>query len=274
MNINSIVGKVMYYVFAPFIKMPQVLSIYFHNPSPEGFEKVVKWVSKKGYDFIGIQSLLDYMEGKQNDGMKHCVVTFDDAWRGNLKLIPIIEKYHVPITIFAPVTPLQEGNYWWEYVQKQGGMSFSDEFKTYDEDKFNNCVAKLKKMSQLERTAMTMEELKEISAHPLVDIQSHSYTHPILTHLSDYSLVHEVSTSKDYLMNYLSKEIDAFCYPNGSLTSREIEMVKKHYRCAFSTIQDYPRVGGDLYTIPRYALTDNYGSNLAKMLGVWKLIRH
>lgn len=273
-NLLDLLGRTLFFICYPFIRLPYVLSIYFHNPSPEGFEKTIKWVLKQGYSFIEIQPLLDYMEGKHYDGKKHCIVTFDDAWQGNLKLIPIIEKYHVPITIFAPITPLQEGNYWWEYVQKKGGITLSEEYKTYSEEKFNECVSKLKKNIPLKRTAMTMDELKELSNHPLVNIQCHSYTHPILPNLTEDSLVREMKESKDLLMKELEKDIEVFCYPNGSLTNREIDIAKKYFKCAFSTIQDYPRVGGDLYTIPRYALTNNFGSNLAKMLGVWKWIRH
>ena len=273
MNVRNIVGKVLYYIFSPFVGMPQVLSVYFHNPSPKCFEKSIIWIKGKGYDFIDVSALLNYMQGGGDAIGKHCVVTFDDAWHNNLELLAIVEKYHVPITIFAPVTPLQEGNYWWEYPLKKGGIKLVEAFKTFGNDKFKLELESIKKEISLSRTAMTIDELKMVSKHPLVSIQSHSYTHPILTRLSDESLDYELSASKSFLAKELDKEIFAFSYPNGSLTVREIEMVGKYYRCAFSTIQDSPKIGGDLYTIPRYALTDDLGSNMAKMLGVWNLIK-
>ena len=54
---------------------------------------------------------------------------------------------------------------------------------------------------------------------------------------------------------------------------REKDNVKKYYSCAFSTIQSYPQVGGDLYEIPRIALTNDYWTNLAKIVGTWRLLK-
>lgn len=273
MNKYSIAGFFLYQIFRLGWKKPDLLSIYFHNPSVDAFERIIKWVANHDYDFVEIPVAIDYMRGNLKDGKKHCIVTFDDAWQRNLKLIPVIEKYHVPITIFSPVEPLKNGNYWWRYVQAKGGVSLSEEFKTYPEAKFKEEVGKLKNSLNLPREAMTEEELREISKHSLVNIQSHSYSHPILTNLSDESLDSELRESKKYLEKEVGKKIFAFCYPNGSLTTRETDKAKELYDCAFSTIQANPQVGGDLYTIPRFALTDNYWSNLAKVIGAWDKFR-
>ena len=41
-------------------------------------------------------------------------ISLDDGWRGNLKLLPIFEKYKVPMCIFITTGPIESGNYWWE----------------------------------------------------------------------------------------------------------------------------------------------------------------
>lgn len=273
MDIHAIVGWILYHVARPRARLSEVSSIYFHNPMPNSFERVVKWAKKNGYSFIRIPQLLEYMQTGRKPQGRQMIVTFDDAWQGNLDLLPIIEKYQIPITIFAPITPLKEGNYWWEYAQKEGGVALSNEMKGYQEELFLSKVNQLQERYSLDRSAMTEEELRKISQHPLVDIESHSYSHPILTHISDVSLEQELRESQQCLQNLLGKEIRYFCYPNGSLTQRETEKVKEYYECAFSTIQANPKVGGDLFAIPRYALTDNYWSNLAKIIGVWALIK-
>lgn len=273
-DIHSIVGWGLYHLCRPFNGLSEVSSIYFHNPSPAAFERVIKWAKKKGYSFIRIPDILEYMRSGQKTQGRQMLVTFDDAWNGNLQLIPIIEKYQVPITIFAPITPLQEGNYWWEYAQKEGGNTLVTEMKRYTEEKFGERICQLHEKYQLKRTAMTLDELRKLSQHPLVDIACHSFTHPILTNLSDASLERELKESQMYLQNWLGKDVRYFCFPNGSLTQREMDKVAEYYDCAFSTIQANPQVGGDLYAIPRYALTGNYWSNLAKIIGAWsKFIR-
>lgn len=273
MNIRSILGFGLYCAFRLFWKKPQFLSIYFHNPTPKAFEEIVKWVSHQGYDIVEVNKLVDYMKGDVTDGKYYCVITFDDAWQSNLKLIPVVEKYNIPITIFAPVMPLIEGNYWWRYAQKVGGIKMSNELKCLPEERFNEAVKDLKKEVAIEREAMTMEELKSVSKHPLVNIQSHSYTHPILTNVSGETLDYELRESKLFLEKELDKKINAFCYPNGSVSEREIKKASELYDYAFSVIQDTPRVKGDLYTIPRCALTDDYWSNLAKIIGAWNRIK-
>ena len=119
---------------------------------------------------------------------------------------------------------------------------------------------------------MAVSELVELSKHSLVEIQSHTHTHPILTNLCDMSLDEELRSSQECLSQLIGKPVDKFSYPNGSYSMREKENVKKYYNCAFSTIQSYPKVGGDLYEIPRIALTNDYWSNLAKIVGTWGLL--
>lgn len=270
MNKRNLLGFSLYCLFRPFVRLPKVLSVYFHNPSPEAFEKTIRWIADRGFEFVTVEKLILYMQGGYKPKGRIAIVTFDDAWRDNLKLIPVIEKYNVPITIFAPIEPLLSGNYWWEYAQKKGGYSLSNKMKALKENEFNNAIDDLKNEVVLSRSAMTIDELCRISEHPLISIESHSYSHPILTNLSEPSLNYELSQSKQYLSETLKKDVQWFCFPNGSLTEREIKIAQKYYKGAFSTIQDEPKVGGDIYKIPRYALNDDYWVNLAMMIGIWK----
>ena len=276
MNLNSILGYTLYKL-SLLRKNPlnHVLSLYFHNPNPQIFERIIKWCIEREYEFIELSTLLDIIKGENQSNKKYVYISFDDGWKGNLDLIPIIEKYNIPITIFVPILPLQDGNFWWEYVSKKytsNTFKTIQTFKTYPETKFRTIIEGIKKEISIERSAMTLEQLKDISAHPLINIQCHSYSHPILTNLSDQSLDYELKGSKEFLENILSKEINAFSYPNGSLTEREVNRTKQYYTCAFSTIQGYPKAGDDLYMIKRISLTNNYWSNLAKITGGWFLI--
>lgn len=276
MRLNSILGYCLYQLsFLKKDNLNNILSLYFHNPKPEEFENIIKWCIKKGYQFIDLHTFLTTLKSDNRIDHKVAYISLDDGWKDNLNLIPIIEKYNVPITIFVPIEPLQSGNYWWEYVKKrhpQNSFREIQTFKTYSEEKFNDTLSNLKNGTKLERSSISLSELNSISQHPLIEIQSHSFNHPILTNLSDQSLEIELKGSKDFLENFLNKRIFAFSYPNGSLTSREIDATKRYYECAFSTIQAHPKKGSDLYQIPRVALSNNYWSNLAKITGGWFLI--
>lgn len=273
--INSILGYITYNLFYPFQKSKMnVLSLYFHDPLPESFEDVILWCKKKGYDFVHIDEITDYVKGEPSKHKKMVHFSFDDGWQTNKTLIPIIEKYNVPITIFVPVEPLESGNFWWNYAfAKYKSLAKVEEFKTYDEEKFNRELNNIKQEIKLEREAVTFEELKEMSKHSLINIQSHTYNHPILTNVNDKQLDFELCESKKYLSTLLNKEIDTFSYPNGSFGKREENAVSKYYQCGYTTEEKFVQPGSNLYRIPRTCLVDNYWSNLSRMVGAWKLLK-
>ena len=273
--INSVLGYITYNLFYPFQKSKMnVLSLYFHDPLPKSFENVILWCRKKGYDFVHIDEITNYIKGEPSTHKKMVHFSFDDGWLTNKALIPIIEKYNIPITIFVPVEPLERGNFWWNYAYaKYQNLAKVEEFKTYDEEKFNNEINKIKQEIKLDRVAVTFDELKEMSKHPLINIQSHSYNHPILTNVNDKQLDYELSESKKFLSTLLDKEIDTFSYPNGSFGKREEDAVSKYYKCGYTTEERYLQPIDNLFRIPRTCLVDNYWSNLSRIVGAWKLLK-
>ena len=74
---------------------------------------------------------------------KLAYISFDDGWQGNLKLIPIIEKYNVHITIFIAVNPIMSGNFWWEFVAKKVGYTQMQNFKNLPHDEFESQLKKI-----------------------------------------------------------------------------------------------------------------------------------
>lgn len=79
--------------------MKTIKSLYYHNPSPQGFEKMITHYQKRGYRFINLQELYEFLAGNKTLSEKLAFVSFDDGWQGNLHLIPIIEKYQVPTLV-------------------------------------------------------------------------------------------------------------------------------------------------------------------------------
>ena len=132
----------------------------------------------------------------------------------------------------------------------------------------------LKKKYSLERSVLTEQELVKIASHPLVSIQSHTMSHPILTNCDDEILSYELNSSKAYLENLLHHKIEAFSYPNGNFSNREIEAVKKAgYKMAFTTEYIPIQINHtNLYRIPRMAMNTygGYYENLSKILGIWQ----
>ena len=253
--------------------MHTIKSLYYHNPSVQGFEKMVAYYQKRGYRFIDLQELYDILGKRKPLTEKLAFVSFDDGWQGNLQLISIIERYQVPICIFVATEPLESGNFWWEYVAKYMGVKKMFQFKNLPYGEFYKQLTEIKQQITLNRSAMTKEQMIDLAKHPLVTIQSHTVNHPILTNSPDDVLDMELKSSKETLEAYTGNQVYAFSYPNGSLTSREVDACKRYYKLAFTTEQRHIKLSDDLYLLPRYALTGQYYRDLLKVWGVWKWIR-
>ena len=254
-------------------KLPRISSIYFHDPSPDLFEMVLKWYVKHHYRFISLAEVKQLLEAKNNPNERLAYISFDDGWRSNLDLLPICEKYNAPITVFVATEPLVSGNYWWEYVEKKYDSAAKEALKKKPETEFYKELAQLKAETKLERSAMTVEELVEFAKHPLVTIQSHTVNHPIITNLTDETLRMELVESKRQLEELTGDTIDVFSYPNGNVGQREIDALKKAgYRYAFTTeALDFDVENYQPYLLPRMAMNMHGGKydNLAKLTGIW-----
>lgn len=251
----------------------KIHSIYYHNPEPSGFEKMLKHYLRCGFKFISLDDLYTMIKGDA-PFLKKCVfISFDDGWKENLKLIPIIEKYNVPICIFVALEPLQSGNFWWEYVRNEIGLKKMLEFKKLPFTEFQRQLEGYRKRNVLTRSAITVKELKVLSEHPLVTIQSHTVNHPILTSLPEDVLDMELRESKMQLECLTGKDVYAFSYPNGSLSKREADACRRYYKIAFTTEQRHIYIGDDYVTLPRIALTGNYRRDLLKVYGIWNMLR-
>lgn len=253
--------------------MSLIKSLYYHAPSVRGFEKMIQRYLNNGYRFVDVEELFSILNKRQKLVEKIAFISLDDGRKGNLQLIPVIEKYNVPICIFVSTEPLCSGNFWWDYVIKERGFRQMVEFKKLSYQDFYSQLGEMQKRNELARTALTVDEVKMLANHPLVSIQSHTVHHPILTHVPNDVLHKELSESKSYLESLTGKEVFAFSYPNGSLTSREVDACRDYYKLAFTTEQRNISLDDDVFLLPRYALTGDYYRDLLKVKGIWKVLK-
>lgn len=249
--------------------MKSIKSIYYHNPTPQQLERTVIWLQKKGSRFISIEELYDYVINHRPINERLVFLSLDDAWRDNLRLIPTIEKYHVPITIFAPVEPIASGNYWWEYVAKEE----REYFKLLPYEDFCQRLSMLKGQQHLTRSCMTADEIRTLAKHPLVSIQAHTLTHPILTSLTEADLQKELREGKAQLERIIGQRVDYFSYPNGTYSEREVALAKDIYKMAFTTDLRYITPQEQVWTLPRIEVTGRYFRDKLKFYNLWPIVR-
>jgi peptidoglycan/xylan/chitin deacetylase (PgdA/CDA1 family) len=91
------------------------------------------------------------------------------------------------------------------------------------------------------------------------ELDSHTITHPDLTHVDDAQLWHEVDGSRVELRRMFHASVDFFCYPSGRYDARVIAAVRRAgYLGATTTNYGLARPG-DIYTLDRIRIDGSDG---------------
>ncbi|MEJ8801483.1 polysaccharide deacetylase family protein [Pontibacter sp. H249] len=257
-----------------------ILSIYFHNPTVKEFESCIRWLIKSKFRFLSLGDVEELIKTNKMVPAGCALITIDDGWALNRQVVvEIAHKYRIPVGIFISTGPVEEGTFWWSYVDEANRLGLAS-FRKNDLKKLKNeerleTIKKLKKEIQLPREALTVEQVKEIAKSPFITIGSHTLTHPILV-TCNYQQVHdELYLSKEKLQKWLSKEVKYFAYPNGTYAEREINMIQKaNYSLAFTTVPDYLRTSTlkRRFELPRFEVCPNrtFAETICRITGVWQ----
>lgn len=98
--------------------------------------------------------------------------------------------------------------------------------------------------------------IKEMSDSRVIDIESHTMSHPWLTGCDDSALKHELVDSKKALETNIGKEVKFLCYPMGGYDERVKAAAKEAgYEAAFATKPRHLKRSHDLYEIKRVRIS-------------------
>ena len=188
--------------------------------TPEVFAGQMETLARSGVEIVRLSDALDLLE-QPIEGRYACV-TFDDGYLDNLEYgLPVLETLGIPATIFVVADAL-EGRIVYDWYRESPPP------------------------------ALTVRHLPALLASGLVDIQSHSATHPRLTTVSPEELVAEVKGSKERLERHVPYTLTSFCYPAGLHTDREIQAVlAAGYRAGVTTRAGVNPGGGSLGDLRR-----------------------
>lgn len=257
-----------------------LISVYCHNPSRDQFEGCVRWFKKHGFSFISVDELIEIVEKKLPIPQKSVVLTADDCWKENAVNVVDVARIHgVPVTIFANLEPIENHDaYWWSYIDKANEMGVLktpiQSLKKLSNDERLKYLAIAKKYIAPFQQAMSKEDIQQFDANSPAKFGSHTITHPILPKCSDEVARFEIEESKRILESWLNRPVESFAYPNGSYTSREIDMLKTSgYRIAFTTKPEYirPHHLETPFELPRFDVLEHVSmaENICRMTGIW-----
>ncbi|WP_081155637.1 polysaccharide deacetylase family protein [Niastella vici] len=259
-----------------------ILALYFHKPAKDEFEQCVRWLKSKGFKFLSLHDINKIKNEELPFPKGAVLLTVDDGWQSNVtNVVEVANTYEVPVTIFVATTPVEEGPYWWSYVQQAkecGLIQYSKKaLKKMPEEKRQGILQEVKKKVEPGRDAMTVEQVRAISASPFITIGAHTQTHPILINCSERQVYDEMKKSRQKLEMWTGTEVASFAYPNGDYSNREIQILKAlNYRLAFSSDPEYltPELLKDNFTLPRFGFLEgaSMAENICRITGVWQPI--
>ena len=172
--------------------------------TPAAFREQVTALARSGIPPVSGEALA----GGERRGLH---VTFDDAYRDILEVIPLLEQLGLPATVFA-------------------GTGFADDGRALAVPEL---AAEAAAHPDLLAT-MTWEQLRELAERG-VEIGSHTVSHAHLTRLSDAELDRELGDSRARLQDELRRPARLLAYPYGEHDARvQAAVARAGYAAAFA----------------------------------------
>ncbi|HEY3092920.1 MAG TPA: polysaccharide deacetylase family protein [Vicinamibacterales bacterium] len=193
------------------------------------------------------------------------LVTFDDGYRAVFDLaLPILERYHVPAVVFCCPGPIMRStHFWFDAVYRAAGEIAVLEARNAPVAEWTELVT----VSQLPASPsdahrpLTIHELKQLAASPLIDIGGHTLTHPTLALLPNEQQRREVEDCRFALEQMVGSPITAFAYPYGVAThdysAETISVVRDGgFELGFTTAPSFAALDCPAFEIPRFVMLD------------------
>jgi peptidoglycan/xylan/chitin deacetylase (PgdA/CDA1 family) len=164
--------------------------------TPEAFREQVGSLARSGVPVVSAESLA----GGARQGLH---VTFDDAYRDVLRVLPLLEQLGLPTTIFV-------------------STAFADEGRPLAVPELASDAAAHPELL----ATMDWDELREVAGRG-VEIGGHTVSHPHLTELTDAELDRELGESKQRIEDELGRPARLLAYPYGEHDARVHDAVRR-----------------------------------------------
>jgi peptidoglycan/xylan/chitin deacetylase (PgdA/CDA1 family) len=117
---------------------------------------------------------------------------------------------------------------------------------------------------------LSVAELLRLHQGQLIEIGSHTVTHPFLSRLPEVLQRDEIRRSKAWLESLLGFPVTTLAYPHGDYTMATVNVVREAgFECACSTIFGSVRGYADRFQLPRIEVQGCDGEEFARKLSRW-----
>lgn len=219
--------------------------------TPEFLTAVVEKVQEMGLEIVGLDTAHRRLEDKES-GERFAVLTFDDGYVDNFELaLPILKKFGAPFTVFVASGMIDRTTeLWWLALERiiarqkrielaldgqvrgfdcseidgkyKAFRQLSDHLTEISEHEQRRAIRKLAKrydfdLSELcDDVAMTWDDVRELTAEPLVTIGAHTHDHHAIRRLTAEEAASDIQKGVTRLTEETGRQPMHFAYPYGS----------------------------------------------------------
>jgi peptidoglycan/xylan/chitin deacetylase (PgdA/CDA1 family) len=263
--------------FVPFfirevIQRRKVTIILYHNPDPLTVDRHFTLL-KRRYNIISLKNFIDAKRYGRTDQLppKSLIITFDDGYKTNYKILPIFKKHKIMPTIFICSSIVGTNRHYW-FIDSKGKLD-NKKLKILPDVERVRLLRKIGFEEEKEydsRQALSVGEINEMKDS--VDFQSHTMFHPCLARCTIERARQEIRDSRQELMEKYGINVFALSYPNGDYSSNVIRLAEEvGYECGITVDLDFNDKNTDLFRLKRICLRGNDGASelIVRATGLW-----
>jgi len=236
---------------------------------------------RRHFRVVPLSRIVERLAAGQEPERYSVALTIDDGRRNFYQfLFPLLKEYGMPATLFVVSSFIQGEDWVWTdkilWLSEQNGRpeelahhQLAAVFQSL------NCLRPEARNQHIEALAAsagislprqapakyapcTWSELREMADSGLVEIGSHTATHPILSSVTDEESWQELTRSRAQIEKGIGKRVTSFCFPNGMPGDYRPSQVKQladaGYNCAVVANFGLVGAGTDVYRMPRMGM--------------------
>lgn len=258
----------------------KVTIINYHNPDPNIFEKHARFYSRH-YSFVSIDQVVESLENGTFSRLppKSLLITFDDGYANNARLISIIQRYRIPAVIYVVAGVVGTHRHFWFSKLPRYGKEKKILKSIPDSERRARMRFKYSHWDEKEYDEPMALSVKQLNA--FVDsgctIGSHSLFHPLLDLCDEQIGFQECRLSRERLEALIGKPVVHFALPNGNFNEKVLDWVRRAgYRSCRTTLRGWVTQTTSPFSLPDFGVADTADTKKAEIqvCGLWNILKN
>ena len=209
--------------------------------------------------------LFEYLA--KNGVINRLELSFDDGWKSVKSCVKVLETYGVKAKVFIAPGETMRGNVWTDEAAQLGIEG--DVWRRWyalDETCRRERLDKAREPGRkVVRNLLDEDEVKELSKHPLITIENHTWSHLSAPHRPVCEVLDEVRRAQETLTRWTGRSPQFLAWPFGRGTDELDRAVRD-----MGLIGVYTRQGYEMPYCRNMAIEGvTHNENVGRILGAW-----